>query len=176
MAVKSTTNERNVLSPLLDLSNADTTGFEALDSGTYPAEVYEITMKETKGSEDAKLPKGTPMMNVQFRLFPDDEEESYHNRRVFKSYVIAPDKVNGKKYEHKAMMDGQLVRFFTAIGYEEADVMAGNWEPDFDDCKGRPCRVTVGKYEYPKGSGDLQNDVKGVKPPGDDAGSGSGLL
>jgi Protein of unknown function (DUF669) len=160
------------LSPLLNLSDADVQGFEALDSGTYPAEVFEVIDKETKGGENAKLPKGTPMMNVQFRLFPDDSEHAYHNRRVFNQFVIPPEKVNGKKYEHRAMMLGQIVRFLVAIGYTEEEVMSDNFETDYEDMKGRPCKVTVGKREYPAGSGEFVNDVKGVKPPSGDEGTG----
>lgn len=160
------------MSPLLNLSDADAAGFEALDSGTYPAEVFEVTDRETKGGENAKLPKGTPMMNVQYRLFPDDESHAYHNRRVFQTFVIPPEKVDGKKYEHRAMMLGQIVRFLVAIGYTEEEVMTDNFETDYEDMKGRPCRVTVGKSEYPPGSGTMTNDVKGVKPPSGDEGSG----
>jgi hypothetical protein len=172
----------NKLSPLLDLSNAKESSFEAIDSGVYPAEVFEVKMTETKGATesnpDAALPKGTPMLNVQFRIVGDagtsteSEESAVYNRRVFKTYIIAPEKVGGKKYEHKEMMDGQLLKFFKDIGYTEEEVKSGNFDPDFDDMKGRSCRVTVGQRTY---NNEVQNEVKGTKPAGEGS-EGSGLL
>lgn len=164
---------------LLDLSGADTKGFEALDAGAYEAEVFNVENKATKGGENAKMPEGTPMLNVQFRILGRKgetigEDSEVYNRRVFNSFVIAPEKIGGKKYEHKAMMDGQLVRFFKSIGYDEAEVMSGSFDPDFEDMKGRSCTLTVSKEEYPKGSGEYQNRVKGIKPS--DGSDGSGIL
>jgi Protein of unknown function (DUF669) len=154
---------------LLDLSGADTSGFDAMPAGIYDAEVYEITMKETKGGETSKLPAGTPMLNVQFRI----TDEEYENRRQFKTYVIAPEKIGGKKYEHKAKMDGILARFFIAIGCDEEEVTSGQFEPDFEELKGNPCRITLKQREY---NGELQNEVTGVRPIGDEVTAGPGLL
>lgn len=169
--------------PLLDLSKADTSGFDALPSGTYDCEVVEVTMKETKGGENAKLPKGTPMFNVQFKVIGKDGEigESYehYNRRLFSTYVIAPDKVDGKKYEHKAKMDGMLVKFFTAIGYDEAEVTGGGFDPDLNDLKGRECRVTAKmkpKYNTAPEDKEFDNEVSSVKPAGAVSGASGGLL
>lgn len=172
------------MSPLLNLADADLSGFEAVLAGTYDAEIHEVTWKETKGG--GKLPKGTPMLNVQFKLDGEDPEgKSVKNRRVFLSLIIPPEKINNKTYEHAGMMKGNLVRFLTAIGYEKSEVMSAEtpFDPDPDDMKGRKCRVVVSRREYvPEGVDpelnpeeiQIQNDVKAVKPPGDD--SGSGLL
>ncbi len=157
---------------LLDLSGADTSGFEAIPAGTYPAEIHEVAMKETKGGENAKLPAGTPYINVQYRI----TDPEYDNRRVFGKYIIAPAKVDGKKYEAKAKMDGMLARFFIALGYEEDEVTSGTFEPDLEDLVGRACKVTVKQRDY---QGEMQNDVTGVRPLSDDeaaAPAGSGLL
>jgi hypothetical protein len=155
---------------LLNLSDADDSGFDALPAGSYDAEVYEVTMKETKGSDGAKLPAGTPMLNVQFRI----TDEEYENRRVFRTYIIAPEKIGNKKYEHKAKMDGMLVRFFLAIGYTPDEVKdEGGFDPDFEDMKGRACRVVLGQKEY---NGEIQNEVKGVKNVSEETADAAGLL
>ena len=143
----------------LNLAGADLKGFEAFPSGTYDGAVQEVSMIEVKG-EDGSLPKGTPGLNVQFRIVGGD----YDNRRVFNNYWIAP-----KKYEKKAMMDGMLSRLFIALGYDEAAVTSGTFEPDLDELVGKACRVAVGQDTY---NGEVKNIVKGVKPAGADSGSG----
>jgi hypothetical protein len=168
------------LSPLLNLADADLSGFEAVLAGTYEAQVHEVTWKETSGK--GKLPKGTPMLNVQFKLDGTDEEgKSVKNRRVFYTLVIPPEKINGKAYEHAGMMKANLVRFLIAIGYSKEEVMGGSFDPDPDDMKGRNCRVVVARREYvPEGVDpetnpedvQIQNEVKSVKPPSDEQGSG----
>lgn len=156
----------------LNMSSADLKGFDAIPAGTYDASVYEVTMGETKGGADAKLPAGTPALNVQFKIDGGD----YDNRRVFRKYIIAPEKLNGKKYEHKAMMDGMLAKFFIALGWDEDEVISDSFEPELEDLVGKECRVTV-KYRaaddekgYP-----AQNDVTAVRPRSE-ATAGSALL
>lgn len=145
----------------LNLSKADLKGFDAIPAGTYDATVYEAKMEETKGGEGSKLPAGTPKLNVQFKI----DGGEHDNRRVFRGFVIAPAKLNGKPYEHKAMMDGMIARFFMACGYEEEEVLSDSFEPDLNDLNGREVRITV-KYRaaddekgYP-----AQNDVTTVRP------------
>lgn len=137
----------------LNLAGADKGGFEAIPSGTYDSAVQEVTMTETK-SEDGALPKGTPGLNVQFRVVGGD----YDNRRLFNTYWIAP-----KKYEKKAMMDGMLARFLIALGFDEETVLSGTFEPELDEIVGLECRLVVGQREY---LGEMQNTVKNVKPVG----------
>lgn len=162
----------------LDLSGADTAGFEALPAGTYNAVVEEAEMEETQGGENAKLPAGTPMIAVTFKVTDDEEVTverdgqkktfSTKDRRAWRRYIIAPAKVNGKAYEHKAKMDGILVRFLTGIGYNAEEVTSGDFNLDVEDFTGRECRIVLGIREY---EGNLQNEVKGVKPVGSKAGS-----
>jgi hypothetical protein len=157
------------MSPLsLNLAGADTKGFDAIPAGTYDAAVQEMKMIEIKGEEGA-LPKGTPGFNVQFRINGGD----FDNRRVFTNYWIAPEKVSGKKYENKSKMDGMLVRFFTALGFDEAEVTGGSFEPDLEDLIGTECRVVVGqKPKYGGAEGELDNEVRGVKAAGESVGAG----
>lgn len=145
----------------LNLAGADKGGFEAIPSDTYDCAIQEVTMTETK-SEDGALPKGTPGLNVQFRVVGGD----FDNRRLFNTYWIAP-----KKYEKKAMMDGMLARFFVALGFDEELVTGGSFEPETDELVGLECRVVVGQREY---LNEMQNVVKNVKPVG--SGSTSSLI
>lgn len=149
---------------VLNLSGADLKGFDAMESGLYPATVYEITLKETKGGEGAKLPKGTPMWNVQFRIADGHE---YENRRCFRSYTLAPAEIDGKTYEHKAKMDGMIARFLMDIGYTEAEITSGKFKPDFEDMVGRPLGVVVKKkikYGTTPEMEEFDNEVVGTKP------------
>lgn len=152
---------------VLDLSKADTSGFEPMDAGTYDATVYEVTEGETKGGPDAKLPAGTPKWNIQFRI-GNEVNEKYENRRVFRQLTIAPDKkADGTKNEKKAASDGMIVKFLTDIGYDEALIKSGKFNPDFSDMAGRRCRVTINKkqkYQTKPEDNEWQNDVVGTKP------------
>jgi hypothetical protein len=119
-------------------------------------------MKETKGGPDAKLPAGTPMLNVQFRI----SEGEHENRRVFRSYVIAPAKIKDPETgrnvnnENKKVTDGILYGFLKAVGFDPDELKSGDFNLDFDELSGRPVRVKVGTREW---NGQTQNDVKDVK-------------
>jgi hypothetical protein len=177
--IKNTSNtERKWKMPklALDLSGADTSGFPTLPAGTYEAVVAVAEMEETQGGADAKLPAGTPMLAVEFRVTEEGEVESHdgskfemHDKPVWRRFVIAPAKVGGKNYEHKAKMDGILYRFLEAVGYDADEIASGEFELDTDDLAGRACRIVVARREY---QGSVSNEVKGVKP----AGVASGLI
>jgi hypothetical protein len=145
----------------LNLAGADLKGFDPIPADTYECAVQEVTDIAIKG-ETGNLPKGTPGINVQFRVTGGE----FDNRRVFNNYWIAPAKIAGKAYDKKKMMDGMLAKFFIAIGFDEAEVTGGDFDPDYDDLVGRECLVVVGQKEYPKDSGEMQNVVKNVKPVG----------
>ena len=167
----------NTLSPLLDLSGADTSGFEPAPAGIYDAVVYDAEWTETAGGDNAKLPKGTPMLKVQFKIIEGGEEGKYYNYRVWGQYTLPPEVgIDGQPYpkDKAARLLGGLVNFFVAIGYDETEVRGKKFDPDLAEVKGRECRVLVGRQEYPKGSGTFTNNLKGVKPIG--AASGSGAL
>jgi len=154
----------------LNLSGAELKGFDAIPAGTYDAIVYEASMGETKGSEGAVLPAGVPFLNIQFKI----EGGDYDNRRVFRKFIIAPEKVGGKKYEHKAMMDGMLAKFFLAIGYSEDEVMSESFEPDMEDLNGKECRIQV-KYKAETDQYPASNEVAAVRPRSE-VSAGSALI
>jgi len=161
----------------LNLSDADLTGFEPLDPGRYNAEVFEITMDAVKNtSGEGKMPAGTPMVKVQFKLTNNDE--SIENRRVFTQFVIPPKDYDKAK---AAKMKGMLARFFIATGDAEEVVLNKDFDPDFEDYKGRPCVVVLGKEPKKDRSGtvvegEYNNPVKGIKPAGSIVGTATGGL
>lgn len=158
----------------LDLTGADTSGFDAMDAGTYDAVVFKAEMQETKGGPNAKLPAGTPKLNIQFKITEGGEDGKYFNRRQFTSYTFPPADYDKDK---AAKMKGMLVRFLVAIGYEEKKVTAGKFNLDVEDLTGRECRIVVAKKpKYQGEPGEMDNEVKGVKAPGSGGSSGGGLI
>jgi len=155
------------MSSILDLSGADTSGFTALPSGEYNAVVYEVTMDETKGREGAKLPAGTPMVKVQFRV----QDEEYKNRALFTQFVLPPAGA-----DNADKMLGMFVRFLVALGEDEKKLKTKGFNMEsLTELNGRECVLRVGQREW---NGEMQNDVKGVKPAGtaSTGASNTGLL
>lgn len=151
----------------LDLSGADLKGFEPVPAGSYPCAIYEASMGETSGQ--GKTPAGTAKLMVTFRVTEGD----YENRRFWGNYVIPP-----ADYEKAATLKGMLVRFLTALGYDEKKLVSGKFNLDVDDLVGKECVVTV-KVEprYGGEEGEMTNSVTGVKPAGSATGTpASGLL
>jgi hypothetical protein len=162
----------------LDLSGADTKGFDALDAGRYDAEVYEISWDAVKNTDGTgKMPSGTPMLKIQFKVLDPkiDGESLNQDRRVFTQFVIPPKDYDQKK---SATMKGMVARFFMALGFEEEAVKSSEFTPDFEALKGTPCVVVLNKYLYPPDpeTGEWRNQVKGVKPAGTGVGTSTGLL
>jgi hypothetical protein len=160
----------------LNLSDADLSGFEPLNPGRYNAEVFEITMDAVKNtSGEGKMPAGTPMVKVQFKL----TDESVENRRVFTQFVIPPKEYDKAK---ASKMKGMLARFFIATGDSEETVLNKDFDPDFENYKGRPVVVVLGKEPKKDRQGNIvdgeyNNPVKGIKPAGSIVGTTqSGLL
>lgn len=154
---------------ILDLSGADTSGFEALPTGSYNCNVYEAEMTEVSGS--GKLPAGTPMVKVQFRV---KEGEDHAGHPFWTNYPL-PD----KEYENAAKTLGNFVNFLVAVGEDADKIKAKGFDiTKLSSLEGRECVVRVTREEYPKDSGDYTNRVKGVKPAGSAVGGAkaAGLL
>ena len=150
----------------LNLSDADLKGFDAVEPGRYIAEVFKMSNDAVKNADgQGKLPAGTPQIKVQFKLLStiDGTTEGIENRRVFNTYNIPPD-----SYEKAKMMKGMLVRFFTAVGFPEEEVMSKKFDPSYEDIEGTKVVVIVGKEPKKDRSGavipdEYNNPVKGVK-------------
>lgn len=152
---------------VLDLSGSDTSGFEPMPAGEYDAVVYNAEMTETKGGPNAKLPAGSPMVKVEFRITEDD----YKNRVAFTNFVLV-----GTDDERTAKALGGFVRFLVALGEDEAKLKSKGFAYDkLAELNGRECVLRLG----PPDPGYDFNSVKGVKAAGTKlAGSGTsgGLL
>lgn len=161
---------------VLDLSGADLKGFDALDAGRYDAEVFAITMDAVKNiSGEGKLPAGTPLMKVQFKILnPVIEGVAIEqDRRCFTQYAIPPKGYDPKK---SATMNGMIARFFIATGDDEAKVLSKTFDPDFEDYIGRKVVVTLSKqqkYGTLPEDNEWDNSVKGVKAAGTATGTSS---
>lgn len=150
----------------LDLSGADLKGFEPVPAGSYPCQVYEASMGEVSG--EGVLPAGTPKLMVTFRV----TEGEYQNRRFWGNYSIPP-----ADYEKAATLKGMLVRFLTALGYDEKKLVSGKFNLDVDDLVGRECVVTVKvEQKYNAEPGVMTNTITGVKPAGSATGTPAGGL
>lgn len=164
----------------LNLADADLKGFDALEPGRGNAVIHELKMDAVKNaSGTGKMPAGTPMIKVTFRL-TEDNEDGLENRKLWAQYIMPPNDYDKKKAQ---MMKGMLVRFFVALGEPEEKVVTKNFNPDLEDYIGRECVVIWGKKPKQTASGDTipeeyNNPVTGVKPAGSLVGAGDsgGLL
>jgi len=162
----------------LDLSNANTSGFEAVDAGKYDAAVAEMSWDQVK-NEGGKTPVGTPMLKVRFKLLRNlaGDTDGIEGKSVFASYVVPPKDYDPKK---AAIMQGMIANLFIGLGDNEEDVKSKKFEPDFQDYIERECIVTVGREPKKDQTGSIiegeyNNPVKGVRPTGSVT-AASGLL
>lgn len=149
---------------ILDLSGADTSGFDAVDAGAYNCTVYEAEMVETKGQ--GKLPAGVPMVRVQFAA----QDEGVAGRRFFNNYPLpAPE-----QHDKASLMQGNFVKFLVALGLDEQELKKKGFNPEkLEDLVGKECVVRVGKELYKRNEddeGEWTNPVKSVKPAGSPTG------
>lgn len=164
------------MAKLLNLAEAE--GFDPLPPGTYVCEVFSHEMAATKGGENAKLPAGTPMIKIQFKVISDTEGNTevddegtmvkLENRRVFGQWVVPPAEIDGEPYKHYKMMNGTIVGLMQALGYEKAEIQdKKGFDPDLDEKIGTQVLVTVGR--------DLEfnsNPVKRVRAATEAVGAG----
>lgn len=149
---------------VLDLTGANTTGFPALDSGTYDCELFDFKWTETKGEGKVGV---APLLKVQFKVI----EPEWENRRFFDQFVIPPADYDKEKRE---VMLGMLVRFLTAMGLDEEEVKTKkfNLNDALQNLIGEPVRVTVSKeqkYNTKPEDMEFDNKVKGYKSAAESA-------
>ena len=142
----------------MSLDSLNLTGDEKdlVEAGPQNAEIVEVTEKATKGG--GKLPEGTPMLNARFRVL----DGPYAKRNFFRTFVIPPEKIKGKPYEHYNMMLSQVVDFLKAVGYSKDEIKNGAYK-DLDTFRGRQCTIIIGIQDSPE-YGE-SNVVKQVRPP-----------
>lgn len=153
------------MSNVLDLSGGDTSGFTAVDAGSYDCTVFEISMTETSGS--GKLPQGTQMVKMQFA----SQDERAENRRFFSYYPLP----TAEQSDNWARQIGSFINFLVALGEDEAKLRKSGFNPEsLDNLVGRECVVRVGKEPYAGSDDGWSNPVKSVKPAGSPTSAGGG--
>lgn len=152
----------------LDLTDADTSGFDAIPARKYLAEIIQVDMDET--GENSKMGEGIPMLKVRWKI---TDPEEFENKLQFSQFVLPPDDFvyNVKDGANKLKkVKGMFVRFLLAIGYTEEELQSDAFEVDEDDYIGKEACITVTRYQYPPKSeenpegGDWRNNVSGVNP------------
>src|SRR4051812_3048860 len=99
---------------ILDLSGADTSGFQPIPSGQYNAVVSgdNTEWTETKGG---KMPAGQPMLKVRFNITDETAHDGtkVKGRPQFTQFVLPkPDATTPEK---RATMQGIFVQFLMAL-------------------------------------------------------------
>lgn len=143
----------------LDLTGADTTGFEEMETGEYNAITISVEMQETKGGENAKLPAGSPMVKVGFAI----QDEPYIGRQAYTNIVLVGQ---DEAKTQKAL--GQFVNFVAAVTGEDADTVKSNGFDlsDLSSLVQRECVVRLGPADKKYNPENTWNTVKGIKPAG----------
>lgn len=152
---------------VLDLSGADTSGFDPVPSGRYAVVVHKTEMSETKN--EGKIPKGSPMVKIQLRI----KDGEFADRLVFDQFVLPPP-----GYEKAAIMLGFFVKFLVALGYDETKIKSKGFNlANLDELNGKEAVATVA-LKPATDQYNESNEVKGYKPAGSEVGSstGSGLI
>jgi hypothetical protein len=158
-------------SNVLDLSGADTSGFDPVDAGRYDAVVWDAEWKRTKPDSNGAYGPNWPYISVQFKVDGRIAGVSVGDRRIFTNYFpTAPQGYDPKK---AAKSSGSFVNFLVGLGFKEEDVKKADFSIDFEAWKNKPCVIAV--------TVDTEfntNKVAGVKPAGTSvaAQSSSGLL
>jgi hypothetical protein len=158
----------------LNLADATEQNFDAIDAGRVRARVHEVSMDAVK-NENGKLPKGTPGVKFQFAALDENPEydDAIGNRRFFNTYWIPPKDYDKQK---AGTLKGMLLSTLKALGENEDEVRSKDYDPDWEDFKGRECILVISKEPVKRDGveveGEWQNRVKSVKPI--DSGTGGG--
>lgn len=160
----------------LDLSGADTTAFDPVPAGQYVCVIDDYKIAET--GPDGKMPQGTPRYSIDFIIESARDGSTeidgmrVEGRHVFGNYFMPPS-----SYEKADVVKGIFVKFIAvATGEDEAKITSGKYKLDLDELVGNRMLVTVSQTPRNDGSGDMQNNVRGVKSLDDASPSGDGLL
>jgi hypothetical protein len=149
----------------LNLSGADTTGFQAADSGTYNCEVVRAEWVEggTKGGENAKMPAGSPLFKLAVKIVDDVDGKGAWAWGSYSLPVASYEKANKDK---AARLKGTFVNMLIGLGFSEEEITSGDFQLDPDSLIGRDCVVVVGKQPRRSDPDEFDNVIKKVKVAG----------
>lgn len=162
----------------LDLTDFTEQSFDPVPAGRYFAYVNDIEERETGGT--GKMPEGTPMIWVEFvmtgKVGDDDgpnEDSEFFGRRQWRNMVIPP--ADYEDVRARKAMNGMIVSFFKALGFDEADIASGTFEPDYEELKEMPLVIQVNRKPN-RETKELQNNVVAFKSMEDVAGEVSDVV
>lgn len=155
-------------SNVLDLSGADTSGFDPIDPNRYTATVWEAEWAKTKPDATGAYGPNWPYINVQFKVEGAKlNGQEVGDRRVFAKYF--PTAPQGYDPQKAAKSQGSFVNFLVGLGYKEEDIKKADFTINFEDWKGKPCVVVISRDAIPNTDPPVYtNNVKGVKTAGTD--------
>lgn len=162
---------------VLDMTGADESAgsFVAFAAGNYNAHVADVEWRRTKADPgpNAKLPGNTPFLNISFAIDDDEDSEGMKikNRRVFYKVFVAPE-----SHEKVSYWRGIMLNTLLALDYDRKDIEKKGFKIDLEDMKGRTCVVSVSRSPNDYKGGELDNDVRGIKPAGEPVAAGGGLV
>lgn len=160
----------------LNLTGADTTGFEAADAATYNCEVVRAEWVEggTKGGEGSKMPAGSPLFKLAVKI----TDEAGNGAWAWGQYSLPVPSYEKANKDKAAKLKGGFVNMLVALGEDEDEVKSGEYELDPDSLLGRECVVVVGRQENRNSPGEFSNTIKKIKPAGSptSAGQAQGIL
>lgn len=153
-------------SNVLDLSGADTSGFDPIDPDRYQATVWDAEWLKTKPDSTGAYGPNWPYINVHFKIEAAKlNGQEVGERRVFAKYF--PTAPQGYDAQKAAKSQGSFVNFLVGLGFKEEDIKKPDFTIDFESWKGKPCVVVVSRDAIAGTDPPVYtNNVKGVKAAG----------
>jgi hypothetical protein len=147
----------------INLTEIEDRSFEALPAGQYLVRITNYEMRYTKGGEDAKLPKDTPMINWEFTVIRNQKsgDEGSKNRKLWMNSII----------HEKTLFN--LKALLRATGQFSDEDLASELDFEPEEVVGAEVVAVVAQREY---NGDMVNDVKRVKSAVEEQETASSLL
>lgn len=158
----------------LNLTDFDEpTSYDAVQPGKYFVTVEDAEDRETQGGENAKMPEGTPLIWVHFKVTgkvgeeeQGEDESPFYNRRFFRNLVVPPEDYDSKK---RKQMNGMLVSLYRACGWTMEEITSGTFNVEAQDLIERKLIVQVNRRarkdpETKKPTGETENQVIGFFP------------
>jgi hypothetical protein len=132
--------------------------------GKYYATVFDAEDRETRGSENSKMPAGTPMIYLHFMITGkvgetevDDPGYEYYDRRQFRNLVVPPEDYDEKK---RKSMNGMIVALYKAFGYTTEEITSGTFEVDTEDLIEKPLVIQITRRTN-RLTNEVENSVVG---------------
>lgn len=157
----------------LNLTDFDEpTGYDPVPPGKYFATVEDAEDRETQGGEGKKMPEGTPMVWLHFKITGKVGEEEqgegtpYYNKRAFRQLVVPPADYDPTK---RKQMNGMLVSMYRGLGWTMDEITSGEFNIEAQDLIERSCIIQVNRRarkdaDTKQPTGEYENQILGFFP------------